>query len=201
MKQFWLCFVPLFVAVDALGVLPLFVGMTERLSSTERIRIVRLSVITATVVAMAFLLGGSALLRALGVTVPDFMVAGGTLLFVMALRDILGGEKTRRRGDISEIGAVPIGVPLITGPAVLTTELLLLNEYGPALTATAVLINILIAGLVFSLAGRIHNVLGKNGAKALSRIAALILASIAVMMIRKGVIQIIQGAGDTAGHV
>jgi multiple antibiotic resistance protein len=198
MKEFWLCFVPMFVAVDALGVLPFFFGLTERLSDIERRRIVRQSVITAAVVAMAFLVGGSALLKALGVTVPDFMVAGGTLLFVIALRDILGGEKTRPKRDVADIGAVPIGVPLITGPAVLTTEVLLLNVHGTGLTALAVLINILLAGVIFGFAGRIHGWLGKNGAKALSKIAALILAAIAVMMVRKGILMIVQSAGVAA---
>jgi multiple antibiotic resistance protein len=196
MREFWLCFVPMFVAVDALGVLPFFFSITERLSNQERGRIVRQSVITAALVAMAFLFGGNALLKALGVTVPDFMVAGGTLLFIIALRDVLGGPKTRRTSDASSMGAVPIGVPLITGPAVLTTEVLLSNEHGASMTAVAVLLNIALAGLVFGFSDRIHRILGRNGAKALSKIAALILASIAVMMIRKGVMQIVAGAGD-----
>lgn len=198
MRDFWLCFVPMFVAVDALGVLPMYFGLTESLPGPERRRVLRQSVGTAIAVAMAFLVGGSALLNALGVTVPDFMVAGGTLLFVMALRDILVAEKSRRRGVFADVGAVPIGVPLITGPAVLTTEVLLLHTYGPWLTAAAVLVNIAIAGVVFGFAGRVHGLLGRNGAKALSKIAALILASIAVMMVRKGVLQIVASVGATA---
>jgi multiple antibiotic resistance protein len=198
MSEFWLCFVPMFVAVDALGVLPLFFGLTERLSERERVSVVRQSVLTAAIVAMAFLVGGSALLRALGVSVPDFMVAGGLLLFLIAVRDILGDVKARSRNG-SDIGAVPIGVPLITGPAVLTTEVLLLNEYGPWLTSAAVLINILLAGIVFRFAGVIHARLGRSGAKALSKIAALILAAIAVMMVRKGITQTIAGISTAAG--
>jgi multiple antibiotic resistance protein len=201
MRAFWLCFVPMFVAVDALGILPFFFNLTERLSNSERRRVVRQSVITAALVAMAFLFGGSALLKALGVTVSDFMVAGGVLLFIIALRDVLGGPKTRRSADASSMGAVPIGVPLITGPAVLTTEVLLSNEHGAGMTAAAVILNIGIAGLVFTFADRIHGFLGRNGAKALSKIAALILASIAVMMVRKGVMQIIAGAGEAAKSV
>jgi multiple antibiotic resistance protein len=67
-SEFWLCFVPMFVAVDALGVLPLYLGLTERLSERERSSVVRQSVLTVALVAIAFLVGGSALLRALGVT-------------------------------------------------------------------------------------------------------------------------------------
>lgn len=200
MNDFWLCFVPMFVAVDALGVLPLFLGLTERLSERDRNRVVRQSVFTAALVAMAFLVGGSALLRALGVTVPDFMIAGGLLLFLIAVRDILGGVNARSARNGSDIGAVPIGVPLITGPAVLTTSVLLLNEYGPWLTSAAVLLNIVIAGIVFRFAGVIHGRLGKSGAKALSKIAALILGAIAVMMVRRGIMQTIAAATTPAAN-
>ena len=194
MTEFWLCFVPFFVAVDAFGVLPLFVGMTEGMSRADRRRAVLQSVVTATIVALVFLIGWDALLRVLGVTVADFMVAGGILLFVLSIRDLLAGAKGARHPDPASMGAVPLGVPLITGPAVLTTALLLAHQYGFALTATAALVNIAIAGVVFSVADRLVRVLGNTGARAVSKISALILASIAVMMVRRGVFRLIAEA-------
>jgi len=187
MKVFWLTFVPLFVAVDAVGVLPMFMGLTDGLAAPQRRVIVRQSVFTAAGVALAFLAVGTGLLKLLGITVADFMVAGGILLFVISLSDLLRVEKVQRRSDPDSLGAVPIGVPLITGPAVLTTSLLLLNEHGLAPTAVAVLLNIAIAGVVFSFADAINRVLGSAGSKTLSKIASLLLAAIAVMMVRKGV--------------
>jgi multiple antibiotic resistance protein len=187
MKTFWICFVPLFVAVDALGILPMFLTLTEGIPPPQRQRIVRQSVATAAAVALAFLAVGTGLLRLLGITVADFMVAGGILLFAISLSDLLRFEKAQRRVDPDGIGAVPIGVPLITGPAVLTTSLLLLNEHGLLATGTAVLLNVAIAGVVFSFADAIDRILGTAGAKTLSKIAGLLLAAIAVMMVRKGV--------------
>ncbi len=187
MKTFWLCFVPLFVAVDAFGILPMFISLTEELDERQRRQTVRQSVVTAAGVALGFLALGTGLLKLLGMTVADFMIAGGTLLFVISLTDLLRVEKVQRRSDPHDIGAVPIGVPLITGPAVLTTSLLLHNEYGLLPSAVAVLINIGIAGVVFSFATGVHRILGSAGSKTISKIASLLLAAIAVMMIRRGI--------------
>jgi multiple antibiotic resistance protein len=97
-------------------------------------------------------------------------------------------EKIQRRIDPESMGAVPLGVPLITGPAVLTTAILLINEHSLLVTSAAILINILIAGILFFFAQYINMILGKSGAKTVSKIASLFLAAIAVMMVRKGLI-------------
>lgn len=186
MQTFWLCFVPLFVAVDSLGVLPIFLGLTEEFDAPSRRRTIIQSLFTAFVVGLVFILVGPAVLRLVGVSVADFMVAGGLLLLVLSLADILTGEKRLRQVDPATIGAVPLGVPMLVGPAVLTTSLLLSNEYGLPTTVLALLLNIVIAGLVFAAAGRIVGVIGYSGSKALSKVSSLFLAAIAVMLIRKG---------------
>lgn len=187
MKSFWLCFVPLFVAVDAIGVLPLFLSLTEDVEPQKIRRIVLQSMVTALIVALAFIAVGSVILRLLGVTVADFMVAGGTLLFVISIRDILSTEKRSSAVDTDSLGAVPIGVPLITGPAVLTTSLLLINEHSLFITSAAIIVNILIAGGVFYFSPLINKVLGKTGSKTISKITSLLLAAIGIMIIRRGV--------------
>ena len=113
------------------------------------------------------------------------------LLFIISIIDIVTGEKKQRRIDYESLGAVPIGVPLIVGPAVLTTTLLLVGEYGIIPTVSAAIVNILIAGLVFSLSGSIYRILGKAGARTISKLTSLLLAAIAVMIIRKGLIMFI----------
>ncbi len=191
MNTFWLCFVPLFVAVDAVGVLPLFVSLTEGLD-TRQVRVVILqSVITASLVALAFLALGPRLLELLGITVPDFMVAGGILLLAISLSDMLTGEKKQRQTVPESLGAVPIGVPLITGPAVLATCILLSNLYGSLITAVAVVINIALAGITFSFYRPITRALGRTGTKTISKVASLLLAAIAVMLIRRGITEVL----------
>lgn len=187
MVKFWLCFVPLFVAVDALGVLPIFMGLTEGLERSKLRRIIWQSVITATIVALAFLAVGMAIFTLIGVTMADFMIAGGALLFVLALREHLLFERQPYRVDPESMGAVPLGVPLIVGPAVLTTIILLSGEYGVSPTVSAAILNIIIAGIVFSLSEPINRILGNSGTRAISKLAGLILAAIGVMMVRKGI--------------
>lgn len=187
MKQFWLCFVPLFVAVNAFGVLPLYLTLTSGLGRYEIRRVLVQSVVTASIVALVFLFVGQALFRFLGITVADFMVAGGTLLFAIAMGNLLGGRQSERRIDPKSLGAVPIGVPLIVGPAVLTTILLLAEQHGHLPTVMATVLNILIAAVIFLLSHKITDFLGKAGTATVSKIASLILAAIAVMMVRKGI--------------
>ena len=192
MENFFLCFIPFFVAVDAIGVLPIYLGLTEGFSSERRRSIIIQSLITASAVAIAFLLGGPFVLHLVGVGVSDFMVAGGILLLVISLSDLVTGEKRQRLVETETLGAVPIGVPLISGPAVLTTSVLFANEYGVIPTALALLVNIAIAGLVFFLAAPIERFLGLAGSKTLSKVASLFLASIAVMLIRRGIFEIVE---------
>ena len=192
MENFFLCFIPFFVAVDAIGVLPIYLGLTEGFSSERRRSIIIQSLITASAVAIAFLLGGPFVLDLVGVGVSDFTVAGGILLLVISLSDLVTGEKRQRLVDTETLGAVPIGVPLISGPAVLTTSVLFANEYGVIPTALALLVNIAIAGLVFFLAAPIERFLGLAGSKTLSKVASLFLASIAVMLIRRGIFEIVE---------
>jgi multiple antibiotic resistance protein len=120
MQEFWLCFVPLFVALDVIGVLPIYVSLTEGISKTGRRSVLVQSILTAAVVALAFLVFGPVLLHFLGITVADFMIAGGTLLFAISLSDLLTGEKKRSEVDKNEaLGAVPIGIPLLAAIAVM----------------------------------------------------------------------------------
>jgi multiple antibiotic resistance protein len=184
-KAFWVCFVPLFVAVDAFGILPLFMSLTEGSRAVVRRQIITQSVLTAMVVTLIFVLAGSALLRVLGITVADFMVAGGALLFILSLTELIAPHRTTQvEGDV--LGAVPLGVPLLAGPAVLTTSMLLADQYGRPVTSAAVIANFLLAGLILWFAARIYRVLGTIGTRVLQRVTLLLLAAIAVMTVRKG---------------
>ncbi len=190
--SFWLCFVPLFVAVDAIGVLPLYISLTDGATTAEKRKTLFSSIMTASVVGLLFLFVGEAVLRIMSITVADFMVAGGIILFLIAVGDLVTVEKTLRKVNPETLGPVPIGVPLIVGPAVLTTIMLLVREHGFFITAIATISNILIAGLFFQLSEFIMKLIGKSGSKIFSRVASLFLAAIAVMLVRKGIAAMFQ---------
>ncbi len=191
LRDFLESFIPLLVAIDAPGTLPIYVGLTEGVQKRERRRIVRQSIATAFFVALAFILVGRLVFDALGIMVEDFMIAGGLVLLIIAVNDIVrAGEK--RSGAIgSSFGVVPLGTPIVAGPATLTTALVLVGNYGYLPVLLSLTVNILIAWLIFSQAERIIKFIGINGSRAFAKIMALILAAFAVKMIRSGAFKLL----------
>ncbi len=193
MQSYALSFVSLFVAMDVIGTLPIFVSLTEGATVAERRKVVLQAVLTAGIVAVAFMFFGKWLFGVLGITISDFRVAGGLLLLVFAIQDLLFETGQRRQANVA-LGVVPIGIPLIVGPAVLTGVLVSTTQHGYLPTLAALAVNLVIAAAVFLLSGRILKVLGAGGAKGIGKVASLLLAAIAVMLIRSGIQQMILGA-------
>jgi len=179
------------VAIDAIAVLPIFLSMTEEMQANEKRVILRQSVITAFIVSICFLAIGKFIFGVLGITVSDFKIAGGIVLLVLAINDILFPEKTRRFQGTS-IGVVPLGMPLIVGPGVLTTIIIMVDTYGYLPTLSSILINLFIVWIAFIRSDTIIKILGVNGAKGVSKIMSIFLAAIAVMMIRRGIWELIK---------
>lgn len=193
MKSFWLAFLPMFVAVDPVGMIPLFLGMTAGLERGRRRKVIAQSVATALLVALAFLFVGKAILRVLGVTIADFLIAGGVMLFTLALADLVSTQKLPQPvAPDDTIGAVPLGVPLIVGPAVLATSLVLVDQYGILLTVVSIATNVLLAGVVMLSSNFLSRLLGNAGTRVVSKLASLILATLAVMFIRSGIASVIK---------
>jgi len=185
-------FIPLFVAIDVFVVLPIFISMTEDMPKTKRKLIIRDSILTALIVSLVFVAMGEAIFRILGITADDFKIAGGLVLLVFAVLDLIKHSEERRR-PTGKLGVVPIGVPLIVGPAVLTTLLVLVDHYGVLSTIISLVLNMIVVWLSFINAQRIVNLFGKGGITAISKVMALLLASIAIMMIRLGIENILAG--------
>ena len=179
-------FVPLFVAVDVIGVVPLYLTLTQRLAPGERKSVLRDSLVVAAAVSIAFALVGKAIFLFLGITVADFQIAGGLILVGLAGLDLLAGEPRGLAGG-ADVGVVPLGVPLIAGPAVITSTIVLVDLYGPPVTTIALLANLAVCWLVLANATRVERLLGATGARAISKIVSLLLAAIGVHWIRQGI--------------
>jgi multiple antibiotic resistance protein len=190
-KNFLLALIPIFVAMDAIGVLPFFLSFTEGMKAVERKKIIRESILTGFVVSLGFLAVGKFIFAVIGITISDFKVAGGGILLVIAIHDLLFPE---RKGSIVDetVGVVPLGVPLIVGPAVLTTTIISVDTYGYIPTIISLIINLIFAGWVFSRADLLIRLLGEGGAKGVGKVVSLLLAAIAVMMIRMGIIDMLK---------
>jgi multiple antibiotic resistance protein len=184
-------FIPLFVAMNAFMLLPIFISMTKDMTKPKRQKIIRDSILTAMIVSLSFTALGEGIFKILGITADDFKIAGGLLLIVLAILDLTQRGEERMKPDV-RMGVVPIGVPLIVGPAVLTNILLLVDHYGVIPTVIALMLNLFIVWISLINAERIIRVVGKGGIVGISKVMALLLASIAVMMIRLGVENIIK---------
>jgi multiple antibiotic resistance protein len=185
LQAFLMSLIPIMVALDAPGTLPLYVGMTEGMKKHERRRVVRQSILTAFLVTVGFVLLGRAIFKALGILVEDFMIAGGVILLIIAVNDILqAGEKKMPRS--AEFGVVPMGTPIIAGPAMITTALVLVGVYGYVPVFLALVANLLLAWLILSQTERIISIIGLSGSRAFAKVVSLILAAFAVKMMRTG---------------
>lgn len=188
--------IPIFVAMDPVGTIPLIVAWTSNLPPPVRRRQLDEALATALSLGIIFLIGGKWLLSILEVDVNDFLIAGGLILLVLAVSDLVVGGGHEARGSLTspDFGVVPIGTPLLAGPATLTTVIVLGDRYGVPLTAVGLLINLLIAWRLFLAADRMTGLFGRNGLRAASKVVSLLLAAIAVKYIREGLLAIIHAA-------
>ncbi len=184
-------FISILVAISALSVLPIFISFTEEIVD-QRKKIAGQSVLTAFLVSAGFMVLGSAVFRAIGITVEDFMIAGGLLLLVFSIVDIVFPDSKGRQVSTATMGVVPIGTPLLAGPATLTTTLVLVGNYGYLPVIASLLANFLLAWLILYKAEFIIRVIGINGTRAFAKITSLVLAAIAVKMIRLGLFAILK---------
>lgn len=190
-KIFLTCFIPLFIAMDPLGIMPIYLGLTKELARRDRKRVLHQSVLTAFLISILFLLAGQQVFRLMGIRLADFQIAGGILLLIIAIVDLVHPTKEERLPHRS-IGVVPIGIPLIMGPAALTTLMMLANQQYPfPVVASALIANLVIMAATLYYSGHVEKVVGLNGMNAFSKIISLFLAAIAVMFIRVGLQEVL----------
>ena len=193
LQEFGLTFVPLFVAMDAIGVVPILVPLTQDMKAKERGRVVQLAMLTALGLGLGFVVVGKGVFLFLGIEVADFLVAGGLILLIFAAKDLITGKMIDAQASVGAdmMGVVPLGTPLVVGPAVLTTLLILIDQYSIIIVVVSFIFNLAIAWLLFSQANRVVAFMGQGGVRAISKIIGLFLAAIAIKMIRQGVLEIL----------
>lgn len=185
-QSFALAFVAIFAALDIVGTVPLYVSITHGMSVESRRKTANASMWTALIVAIAFMFLGKILFRFLGIEVFDFKIAGGVVLLLVSLADLLKGPESTQQSSGST-GIVPLAVPLITGPGVLTTVILQVDSVGYLITLACLMLNYGIAWALLRKATLVTKMIGTDGTIVVSKLAALMLAAIAVAMIRSGV--------------
>jgi multiple antibiotic resistance protein len=194
MQDLWHSFIPLFVAFDGIGLLPIFWLLTQDRNEPERRRVAAEGVITAGGVALVFLLLSRVIFELMGLSLADIMIAGGLILIVLCLRDLLisNGTSVERRPSP---GFVPLGVPLLAGPAVLTTLILVRDQHGWPLTLGALALTLFLVWLILSFSSFILRWVGQTGAEGVSKVFSLVLTAYGVMLIRRGILTLLERVG------
>lgn len=184
-------FLPLFVAIDAIGLAPLFLNFTGGMNPHQRRRIASQAMGTALIIAFCFMFVGQAVFNFLHITSSDFRIGGGILLLVFAVLDLLKqGKPAVHEPEI--VGIVPIATPLIVGPATLTTLLVLSTKFGHFVTTLALLANFVLLAFILLLSTEIQRIVSTKALLAISKIITILLAAIAVNFIRTGIFEILR---------
>ena len=196
-------FINLGVIIDPVGVAAMFAGLTGRLDPPERRRIAIRAVVIAGTVLLVFAVGGDYLLKALGIGLPAFRLAGGALLFLIAIDMLLAGHagfRSLTRPEDAEarvsddLSVFPLAIPLIAGPGAMTSMVLLMGRAGgePAQMLAVLLVLAGVLGLSFTLllaAARIVKILGVTGINVVARVLGIVLAGLAAQLILDGLNQ------------
>ena len=179
-------FISLFVVVDPFGNIPIFIGLTEKIDGEKRKKIFNTATVTSFILLLAFALVGKEILNIFGITLESFMIAGGILLLIIAIRLLVVGEWEEHDLSPESIGVVPIAVPLLAGPGAITTTIINLQSYGILITIFSVIFVFIIVWLTLRFIEPIYKVLGKNGSVVIARVMALLIAAIAIQYIIEG---------------
>lgn len=192
--SYFQAFAILFVVFDPLGVVPMFHTVVGEISSQRRRKIARQSALASGIILIFFALGGISLLEFLRISIHDFRIAAGAVLLVLSVELVMGKlEPSTRKVDAEDVAVVPIAIPLLAGPgSICTVMYLMYPPFGPAQTMLAIVMNVSIAYLVLSRSDVIFSFLGRNGSRAITRVMGLLVAAIAVMVIREGILGIIE---------
>jgi multiple antibiotic resistance protein len=191
LKDLGLAFIQLFVVMDPLAIVPFLAPFLGNVNRQVRRKVIRIALLTGAVVGLIFLGLGTIIFNALGISISDFLVAGGLILLVFALRELISNEPEQPAEPNELLGVVPLGTPLLVGPATISMLILLVGQQAIWTALVAFLANIAVAFVVFTQAGLVFRFLGKGGLRAVTKVVYLLLAAIAVQLIREGITDIV----------
>jgi len=196
-------FATFFVAIDPIGLVPIFLALTPNSNAAQRRRIAGRAILTACVVLLLFAVFGKAVLGYLGISLPAFQIAGGLMLFLIAVEMLFEKRTERRSKSAAEAGGkeenpaddvavFPIGVPLVAGPGAIASTILLMGQhqgdYAAQGAVVVVLLSILLVTFLFFFAAdRLGRLTGPTFTKALTRVLGMILGALAVQFVLSGI--------------
>lgn len=189
-------FTSVFTIVNPIGGMITFISLTEGMGAAERKKVAKRSVAIACILAIIFALVGELILRFYNVTVDALRVAGGILLFIVALNMLQARSSKVTQAELKDadqredISVFPVATPLLTGPGAMTTVIVTIRTAQTVelklVAIIAIILTFVVTYIFFRFSDRIHNVLGVTGSLVLTRVMGLLLAAIAVNFVSTG---------------
>ncbi len=179
--------IALFVVVDPLGNIPIFIGLTQTLNAKQKRKVYNTAVLVGFILLLIFALTGQAIFYLLGITLSSFEIAGGILLLIISVRILVTGSMHENVESPESLGAVPIAIPLLVGPGAITATIINLQTFDIIITVLSVVIVLAITWVVLRFIDRIYKFLGTTGTLVIARVMALFIAAIAVEYIIHGI--------------
>lgn len=183
--------IALFVVIDPIGTVPLFIALTEKMGTKERKAVSKTAIITSGVLLVLFAVAGTQILAIFGITIFSFMIAGGILLFIVAIELLTHGiwRFGASGGNLTtgESGVVPLAFPLLAGPGAITSVIISFQTAGLIVTILSIAIVIGITYVILQSINSIYRLLGRRGSMIITRVFAVFIAAIAIQYIIEGV--------------
>jgi len=190
MKDIIEAFIALFVIMDPIGNLPIIINLTKGMPLNEVRKNIDRAVFTAGVLLFIFLFLGIQIFDFFGIDLDSFQIAGGIVLLIIGIMYVFGASIRYVKHHSTDL-TVPIGTPLLTGPGVITTTIILVKENRILVTVIAAFLTLLATWLILTHSSKLYKVLGEHWANVISRIMGIILAAIAVKFITDGIVNIV----------
>ncbi|MDE1765661.1 MAG: MarC family protein [Thaumarchaeota archaeon] len=182
--------IALLVVIDPIASVPVIMTLTSKMEARQRTSISNVTIVTVAILLFVFAFVGNAIFSIFGISMFSFMIAGGVLLFIVAIELLTHGEwKFGSQSLEDESGIVPLAFPLLAGPGALALVILTFEKYGALVTVLSIIIVLGITYAVLRLVRPIHRLLGKRGSMIITRIFAIIVAAFAVQFIIDGIRQ------------
>ena len=178
--------IALFVIVDPLGNMPIFISLTSNIDVKKRKHVLNVATLTAALLLIIFALIGQQLLAFFNISLQSFMIAGGILLLIIAVRILVAGEWTEKVVYPDEVGAVPFAFPLLAGPGAITTTIVTMQTTNLLVALVSIGIVSIASWIIFRLIDRIYSILGRTGLAIIARLMAVFIAAIAIQYLITG---------------